>query len=131
MRLGLSLHVSAGLGQILRYAFLRAPQVQYHFKDLPAFLPWLVRYFLASSPERALHSAMAELPLIQRSLIEHEALIAEANVPELLRRNGWIKLFRSEATLAGAVRGARACQAVWGCGRDPGHGGHYDAASRI
>ena len=38
------------LGQILRYAFLRAPQVRYHFKDLPAFLPWLVRYFLASSP---------------------------------------------------------------------------------
>ena len=92
------------LGQILRYAFLRAPQVRYHFKDLPAFLPWLVRYFLASSPERALHSAMAELPLIQRSLIEHEALIAEANVPELLRRTGWIKLFRSEATLASAVR---------------------------
>ena len=73
------------LGQILRYAFLRAPQVRYHFGDLPDFLPWLVRYFLASSPQRALHSAMAELPLIQRSLIEHEALIAEANVPELLR----------------------------------------------
>ncbi len=78
--------------------------MRYQFSDLPAFLPWLVRYFLASSPERALHSAMAELPLIQRSLIEHEALIAEANVPELLRRTGWIKLFRSEATLAGAVR---------------------------
>jgi D-amino-acid dehydrogenase len=56
------------------------------------------------------------MPLIQRSLIEHEALIAEANVPELLRRNGWIKLFRSEATLAGARGGAGACQAVWGCG---------------
>src|SRR4030081_460159 len=92
------------LGQILRYAFLRAPQVRYHFRDLPAFLPWLVRYFLASSPQRALHSAMAELPLIQRSLIEHEALIAEANVPELLRRTGWIKLFRSDATLGNAVR---------------------------
>jgi D-amino-acid dehydrogenase len=77
-------------GQILRYALLRAPQVSYHFSDLPRFLPWLVRYFLASSPERALHSAMAELPLIQRSLIEHEALIEEANVPELLRRTGWI-----------------------------------------
>jgi D-amino-acid dehydrogenase len=47
---------------------------------------------------------MAELPLIQRSLIEHEALIAEANVPELLRRTGWIKLFRSEATLGNAVK---------------------------
>lgn len=90
-------------GQILRYALLRAPQVRYHFSDLPVFLPWLLRYFLASSPERALHSAMAELPLIQRSLIEHEALIEEANVPELLRRTGWIKLFRSDATLATAV----------------------------
>jgi D-amino-acid dehydrogenase len=91
------------VGQILRYALLRAPQVRYHFSDLPVFLPWLVRYFLASSPERALHSAMAELPLIQRSLIEHEALIEEASVPELLRRTGWIKLFRSDATLATAV----------------------------
>ena len=35
-------------GQILRYALNRAPQVRYHFTDLPAFLPWLVRYFLAS-----------------------------------------------------------------------------------
>jgi D-amino-acid dehydrogenase len=91
-------------GQILRYALNRAPQVRYSVYDLPAFLPWLVRYYLASSPARALHSAMAELPLIQRSLIEHEALIAEANVPELLRRTGWIKLFRSEATLANASR---------------------------
>jgi D-amino-acid dehydrogenase len=89
--------------QIVRYALLRAPQVSYHFSDLPVFLPWLVRYFLASSPERALHSAMAELPLIQRSLIEHEALIEEAKVPGLLRRTGWIKLFRSDATLATAV----------------------------
>src|SRR6476469_7632188 len=91
-------------GQILQYALNRSPQVRYRLGDLPEFLPWLMRYFLASSPERALHSAMAELPLIRRSLIEHEALIAEAKVPELLRRTGWIKLYRSDATLANAVR---------------------------
>jgi D-amino-acid dehydrogenase len=91
-------------GQILQYAMNRSPQVRYSFSDLPTSLPWLLRYFLASSPDRALRSAMAELPLIQRSLVEHEALIAEAAVPELLRRTGWIKLFRSEATLANAVR---------------------------
>src|SRR5476649_612025 len=91
-------------GQILQYAMNRTPQVRYAVSDLPSFLPWLMRYYLASSPERALHSAMAELPLIRRSLIEHEALIAEAGVPELLRRTGWIKLFRSDATLASAVR---------------------------
>ncbi|MFX6066977.1 FAD-dependent oxidoreductase, partial [Acinetobacter baumannii] len=55
-------------------------------------------------PERALHSAKAELPLIRRSLIEHEALVAEAGVPELLKRNGWLKLFRSQATLGHAAR---------------------------
>jgi D-lysine oxidase len=91
-------------GQILQYAMNRSPQVRYSLSDLPTSLPWLLRYFLASSPDRALHSAMAELPLIQRSLVEHEALIAEAAVPELLRRTGWIKLFRSEATLANAGR---------------------------
>jgi D-amino-acid dehydrogenase len=60
--------------QLLQYALNRAPQAHYRASDVPAFLPWLVRYFLASSLERALHSAMAELPLIRRSLIEHEAL---------------------------------------------------------
>lgn len=90
--------------QLLRYALNRSPQVRYRFSDLAFSLPWLLRYFLASSPDRALHSAMAELPLIRRSLIEHEALIAEAGVPELLRKTGWIKLFRSDASLANAVR---------------------------
>src|SRR5437879_4468207 len=89
--------------EILRYALNRSPQAHYSITDLPVFLPWLVRYFLASSPKRALHSAMAELPLIRRSLIEHEELIAEAGVGELLRRTGWIKLYRSEATLAKAL----------------------------
>src|SRR3984957_14327840 len=92
------------IGQILQYAMNNAPAVRYRLQDLPSFLPWLVRYFLASSPDRALHSAMAELPLIRRSLIEHQALVAEAGVPELLRQTGWIKLFRSQATFANAVR---------------------------
>jgi D-amino-acid dehydrogenase len=95
------------LGQIFQYALNRSPQAYYRFSELPDFLPWLLRYYLASSPTRAMHSAMSELPLIQRSLVEHEALITEAGVPELLRRTGWIKLFRSEASLAAAVRDAK------------------------
>ena len=31
--------------EILRYALNLAPQVRYRFADLPAFLPWLVRYY--------------------------------------------------------------------------------------
>ena len=92
--------------QIVKYALNRSPQAYYRVAELPDFLPWLLRYYWASSPARAMHSAMSELPLIQRSLVEHEALIAEAGVPELLRRTGWIKLFRSQASLAAAVRDA-------------------------
>jgi len=91
-------------GQILKYALNRSPDVHYHLNALPSFLPWIVRYFLNSSPAGALRSAMAALPLIQRSLSEHEALIAEADVPQLLRRTGWIKLFRSEASMARSIK---------------------------
>ena len=90
-------------GQILQFALNRAPQVRYRLSDLPQFLPWIFKYYLASSPARAMHSAMAELPLIKRSLTEHEALMAEAGAGDLLRRTGWIKLFRSQASLAHAV----------------------------
>jgi D-amino-acid dehydrogenase len=125
-------------GQILRYAMNSSPQVRYEVSDLPVFLPWLLRYYLASSPDRALHSAMAELPLIRRSLIEHEALIAEAEVPELLRRTGWIKLYRSEATLANAMRDFERAQQYGVAGdvldrqeiaaREPGLNGDFTGA---
>ena len=99
------------VSQILQYALNRSPQVRYRISDLADFLPWILRYYLASSPDRARHSAMAVLPLIQQSLVEHEALIAEAGVGELLRRTGWIKLFRFDASLARAVKDAeRAAQ---------------------
>ena len=94
------------VNQIIKYALNRSPQAYYRFSELPDFLPWLVRYYFASSPPRAMLSAMAEWPLTQRSLVEHEALIAEAGVPELLRRTGWLKLFRSQANLAKAVSDA-------------------------
>ncbi|HEY7845888.1 MAG TPA: FAD-dependent oxidoreductase [Bradyrhizobium sp.] len=91
------------IAEILRYASNSAPQVRYSVGDLPSFLPWLLRYYLASRPDRALRGALSVMPLIRRSLIEHEALIAEAGVPELLRGNGWIKLFRSEESLKRAI----------------------------
>jgi D-amino-acid dehydrogenase len=90
--------------QILRHALNRAPAVRYSFADLPSFLPWLVRYYLASAPDRALRGALAVMPLIRRSLVEHETLMAEAGALELLRRCGWTKMYREDATLANAVR---------------------------
>ena len=105
MRVGVSLHVSARSAADPALCAQSLRRYALSFLPLPSFMPWLVKYFLASSPERALRSAKAALPLIRRSLIEHEALIAEAGVPELLRKTGWIKLFRSDATLAKGADG--------------------------
>ena len=38
-------------GQLLKYALNQSPHVRYRFVDLPEFLPWLLRYYLASSPQ--------------------------------------------------------------------------------
>ena len=103
--------------QILRYATNRAPEARYSLVDLPAFLPWLLRYYLASAPDRALRGAMSVLPLIRQSLVEHEALVAEAGVPDLLKRTGWIKMFRSAASPRSRVARARAGEGIWRRGR--------------
>ena len=89
--------------RLIAYALNRSPDVHYHLDALPGYLPWLLRYFLNSSPARALRTAEAAWPLIRRSLIEHQALIDEAGVPHLLRRTGWITLFRSAASMAAGL----------------------------
>ena len=60
--------------------------------------PWLLRYWRESAPERVRRNIEARRPLIEHSLSEHEALIQQAGAGELLRRTGWIKLHRGEAT---------------------------------
>ena len=106
------------LPHILRYAFNRSTEAHYHLDALPAVLPWLWRYFRASSPAGAMRTARAALPLIERSLAEHEALVAAAGVPDLLRHTGWIKLFRTEASLAAGVAELQRAQAFAGVEAD-------------
>jgi len=91
------------LRHLLRYALNGSTEAHYHLSALPTVLPWLWRYFRASSPRGAMRSATAALPLIERSLVEHEALMKAADATDLLRRTGWIKLFRSETSMAEGV----------------------------
>lgn len=86
------------LRAILRYARNRSPDMRYHVSALATFAPFLVRYFLASSPANAARTAAAALPLIERSLAEHEALMAAAGATHLLRKVGWIKAFRNASS---------------------------------
>jgi D-lysine oxidase len=82
------------------YAVNGANEARYHLRDLPFFAPWLLRYWWESAPERAFRHAMAVRPLIEHSLSEHERLMEEAGALGLMRKTGWLKLFRSEKTFA-------------------------------
>ena len=93
------------LGQILRTALGLSPAVRYAAADLPQFLPWLVRYYLASSPRRALQSALAELPLIRRSRQEHEALVAAIVSFAIVTPQRIFLLHPIDAAVAGQLAG--------------------------
>ena len=92
---------------LARYAVNGANEAHYRLADAPAFAPWLARYWWESAPERAHAHSMAVLPLIENCLVEHEKLMAEAGAENLLRKTGWLKLFRSEETFAAGRAAAR------------------------
>ena len=87
-------------GTTLRHALNRSTDSHYRLADLTTVLPWLVRYFRQSSPANVARSFAGAQPLIERSLIEHETLMAEAGASHLMRKVGWIKAFREPGSLA-------------------------------
>ncbi len=85
--------------KLVRYALNLLPEAHYHLSALPQVAPWLWRYYRESAADRAMKTADAVRPLIERCLDEHEALIELAGAGDLLRKTGWLKLYRSAATM--------------------------------
>lgn len=99
------------LGTLLRAALNRSPQVRYDPLFLPRIAPWLFGYWRHSSPVRLEAAARAMLPLIERCLVEHDALIADAGAEDVVRRTGWIEAFRSGASVERAIAAGTAARA--------------------
>src|SRR5450830_641915 len=87
-------------GALMRIALKRAGEANYHFSFLPQALPWLLAFRAASRPERLAETARLIRPLFARAVTEHEALMAESNAAQYLRKNGWLKVYRSERSFA-------------------------------
>jgi D-amino-acid dehydrogenase len=81
---------------LAKHALGLAPQSHFHWTALPGLAPFLLRYWAASRPDRLEASARALRPLLAAAPDEHAALAAESGVPQLVRKGGWIKVFRSE-----------------------------------
>jgi D-amino-acid dehydrogenase len=94
----------ARLARLLRIALKRAPEASYHLRHLPVAAPWLAAFFAASRPQRLIETAHIMRPLFAQALGEHEALMADAGAGGYLRRDGWLKLYRSDAAFAALGR---------------------------
>jgi len=101
-------------GALLRYAMNNTTDAHYHLAALPKLAPFLARYWWSSRPTRHAAIARCYAPLIQRSVPEHLALAEEAGALDLIRRRGWIKLFRTPNPMSIAVQEAEALKREFG-----------------
>ncbi|MGB7258547.1 MAG: FAD-dependent oxidoreductase [Pseudolabrys sp.] len=83
-------------GKLMRVAFKRAPEANYHFSFLPKILPWLMAYRAATRPAKLVEHARLVRPLFAKAIAEHEALMHESGAMRYLRKTGWLKLYRDE-----------------------------------
>ena len=81
---------------LMRIAFKRASDVDYHVSFLPWAAPWLLAFRAASRPRQLEETARAMRPLFAHSVAEHEALLMEAGATRYLRKSGFLKLYRSQ-----------------------------------
>jgi D-amino-acid dehydrogenase len=88
------------LAALALYARNATSEANYHPSALPRLAPWLWAYFRESAPDRAARATRALTPLVKAAVAEHDALAAQAGAERLIRRTGWIKLYRTPESWA-------------------------------
>jgi D-amino-acid dehydrogenase len=86
----------AGVMAFFEVVFKHTAAVNYHFADLPKTLPWIIDYKRNSTFEKRKEFGAAMRPLFARAVSEHETLMAESDATRFLRKEGWMKVYRSQ-----------------------------------
>ncbi len=84
-------------GALLRYGFNRTIDAHYHPSALLDLAPFLWKYWHHSRRERHARIARLYSRLIEHCVSEHDTLAAEAGATALIKRKGWMRIFRTEA----------------------------------
>ncbi|HEV2517003.1 MAG TPA: FAD-binding oxidoreductase [Devosia sp.] len=71
---------------------------------LPQITPWLMRFWRAGWPDRVAASLKAQSAMMRVARAEAEALIAAAGLDGMIRRDGVLELYESEAELTRTAR---------------------------
>jgi D-amino-acid dehydrogenase len=92
------------MGALLQIALKRATEANYHLSFLPTIAPWLLTYRANSAIERRIAFANMMRPLFARAVEEHEVLMQESKATRYLRKDGWIKLYRTRTGFESTAR---------------------------
>jgi len=80
---------------LLRIGLKQATEANYHVAFVPRLIPWLFAYWRAGRPEHMYEFAYGMRPLFAGAIDEHEILLRESGAEKYLRKNGWLKVYRS------------------------------------
>ena len=75
---------------------------------LPRIAPWLFRFWRASRPDRVRASTAAQAALMSLSIAETDEMLASAGARDMLRSDGVLHVYESEAELAESRAGWQA-----------------------
>lgn len=99
---------------MVKYALNLLPEANLHWSALPAIAPWLYRYWRASTPAGVAATSRAMRPLVERCIVEHEALMGDAGIAGAMRRTGYLRVYRSARALDAARVKDEADRAAYG-----------------
>src|SRR5262245_41296227 len=88
------------VANVPRWLFDPLGPLAIRWRYLPALAPWLWRFVRAAAPERVAAQARALRTLLAPTVDLHRALARDAGVPEMIRRNGHLFAYKSEADFA-------------------------------
>ena len=75
---------------------------------LPRITPWLFHFWRASFPERVRAGTAAQAALMDLAIVETDAMLAAAGATDMLRSDGVLHLYESEAELTASQPGWQA-----------------------
>lgn len=85
------------LDLLVRYSFNNRIDAHYHPRAVPSVMSFLAKYWWHSNHRRHIDIARSYAPLIEHSVSEHSEMVEAAGAGHLIRKNGWMEIFRSNA----------------------------------
>jgi D-amino-acid dehydrogenase len=90
--------------KIAKYGSNQLTEARVHWPSVPWLVPILFNYWRRSTPELMDRSARAMWAITEGCFVEHQSLMDEAEIPDVARRTGYLKLYRRTEALESALQ---------------------------